>query len=273
MAKFTTYDFVVTDRDMVATGRGYSWRAYTDVNGVFGNPGEKVIFDDGTKDQQNRPIGKAFSINQSHYKLQAREGQKDVTGRQLVEVFRNAPFCLGSPNGIYTDADGYPVDPEKVKNRGQNILKIKTGELIQHNVKIKELDDELDAKLALETGLKRAEAQISTGQIDDQTLTEIAAMIGEFNKPEKTLRLKVYEFAGKRPLDYFKYLGAGDRPVRAMIRMALDQGIMTQKGPLYYYGDLLMGNSEDAVVAALTDDLKKALEEKLDFKSDKKKKK
>lgn len=273
MSKYTVYDFVVTDRNMVARGAGFSWRAYTDTNGIFGNPGDRVIFDDGSKDKQNQPIGKAFSVNQSHYKLQAREDQKDVTGKLLVEVFKNAPFCLGSPNGVYTDPDGGYVPAEEVKNYKNNLIKIKNGEIIQHNVKIKELDDELDAKLALETGMKRVEAQMSVGQIDAETLTEIAAMIGEFDKPEKTLRLKVFEFAGKRPLDYFKHLGAGDRSVRAVIRIALDKGILNRKGDVYYWKESMLGHNEDAVVSAMGADpaMLASLKEAIDFKSDQKK--
>lgn len=275
MAKFTIYDFVVTDRNMVAAGKGLSWRSYTDVNGVFGSPGIRIIFDDGSKDKQGNPIGKAFSVNQSHYKLQAREGQEDINGKPLVEIFRNAPFCLGSPNGTYTDADGNLVSPKEVTNYKNNIIKIKTGELTQHNVKIKEMDDELDAKMALDTGVKRAEAQISSAQIDEDTLGEIAAMIGVFGKPDQTMRYKVYEFAGKRPLDYFKHLESGDRSVRALIRMALDKGILSQKGSVIYWDSTPMGSDENAVVASLLADtsMLTALKEKLDFKSDKKTKK
>lgn len=273
MAKFTIYDFVVADRDMVARGSGYSFRGYTDRAGVFGNPGSEVIFNDGTKDKQGKATGKAFSVNQSHYKLQAREGQKDYDNKTLVDFFKNAPFCLGSPNGDYTDADGGFVDIGELKDISRNLIKIKTGELKQHKVKIKLMDDELDAKMALETGLKRAEAQISSGQIDEQTLSEIAAMIGVFGKPDKTMRLKVYEFAGKRPIDYFAHLDSGDRSIRAVIRMGLDKGTLTQRGPVIYWVETLVGHSEDSAVATLLADepMLKSLKEDLDFKSDSKK--
>lgn len=275
MAKFTVYDFVVADRDMVARGKGYAFRSYTDRVGVFGNPGVEVIFNDGTKNAQGKPIGKAFSVNQSHYKLQAREGQKDVEEKLLVDFFKNAPFCLGSPNGDYTDPEGYYVKPEDVKDFNKNLIKVKSGELTQHNVKIKLLDDELDAKLALETGLKRAEAQISSGQIDNDTLAEIAALVGVFGVPEKAMRLKVYEFAGKRPIDYFKMLKSGDRSIRAAVRMGLDKGVLTQKGYSIYFDQTLIGTSEETAVSTLQGDatMLQSLKEALDFKSDKKTKK
>lgn len=275
MAKFTVYDFVVADRDMVARGAGYSFRSYTDRAGAFGNPGAEVIFNDGNKNAQGRPIGKAFSVNQSHYKLQAREGQKDYDNKSLYEFFKNAPFCLGSPNGDYTDADGRPVSYEDLRDINKNLIKIKTGELKQHKVKIKLMDDELDAQMAFDTGMKRVEAQMSVGQIDEQTLGEIGAMAGEFDTSEKKLRYKLYEFAGKRPIDYFTYLNAGDRGLRALIRKGISDGVLTQKGSLIYWKETLIGSDEDMAVATISKDaaILNALKEKIDFKIEKKIKK
>lgn len=270
--QFKIHDFVAADRDMVATGAGYSFRSYTDRVGVFGNPGQEVIYDDGLKDTRGRSTGKSFSINQSHYKLQAREGQKDYSGKALYDYFINAPFCEGSPNGDYVDADGGVVQTSELKDRDKNLLKVKTGEFKQMNVKIKLLDNELDAELALSTGLKRAEAQISSGAIDDATLVEIAAMIGTFGKPDKKMRLAVYEFAGKRPIDYFEILNSGDRAVRALVRLAIDNKTLTQKGSVIFWEETLLGNDENAAVATLLGDSKisEGLQAKVNFKIDKK---
>jgi hypothetical protein len=273
MSKFNVYDFVVADRDMVARGKGYSFRSYTDKIGKFGHPGSVVIYDDGTKDKSNRPVGKSFSVNQSHYKLIAREGQKDYDDKSLVEFFKYAPFCLGSPNGEYEDAEGNPVNIEEVQNISNNLVRIKSGELKQLNVKIKLMDDELDAKMALETGIKRAEAQISAGQIDEQILSEVAALIGVFNKPEKSMRLAVYEFAGKRPLDYFKHLESGDRSIRAVIRKGIADSVLHKKGDVIYWDQTVMGADENSVVSTLLNDkaMLDSLKAKLDLKSSDKK--
>lgn len=270
MAKYSVYDFVVADREMVAKGGGYTFRTYTDRAGVFGNPGAEVLYNDGTRDKQGRTVGKAFSVNQSHYKLIARDGQKDVEGLPLFDFFSNAPFCLGSPNGDYTDQDGNDVPFSDLKNREEVLKKLKTGELTQHNVKIKLLDNELDAQIALEAGMKRSEAQMSAGQIDDETLTEIAALlVGEFGKPDKMMRYKVYEAAGKRPIDYFTILNAGDRPIRALIRKALADRILVQKGPMIYWNDTIIGNDEDSTVAKLNGDseMLQALKDKVGLKA------
>jgi hypothetical protein len=274
MSKYVVHDFIIADRQIVASGKSYSFRAYTDRIGKFGNPGATVFFDDGTKDKQNRPIGKGFSVGQSHYKLQAREGQKDNEDKTLFDFFTYAPFCEGSPNGDYYDADGTPLSLDFVKDRKKNIEKLRSGEIKQINVKIKVLDDESDAELALETGLKRSEAQLNVGSLDEETLSEIAAHIGEFGKPDKRMRLKVYEYAGKMPIDYFKILNAGDRGLRALVRKGLAEGVLTQKGTIIYWNETVMGSDENSAVKYLIDnpDAQKTLGENLNLKIDKKSK-
>lgn len=268
MKKYQVYDFVIADRNIVASGKSFSFRSYTDRVGVFGSPGSAVMFNDGSRDKQGNFIGKGFSVGQSHYKLQAREGQKDVEGKSLYDFFLNSPFCEGSPNGTYVDADGAPVPEEDVLDRETNIERLKAGEIKQIGVKIKILDDEKDAQLALETGMKRAEAQLNVGQLDEATLTEMAALIGVFDAPEKITRLKLYEYAGKYPIDYFKQLNSGDRAIRALIRKALADGVFKKKGELIYWKEELMGHNEDAAVTHLlenTDQLN-ALKENVKFK-------
>lgn len=267
------YEFVAADRTMVAAGAGYSFRSYTDKSGVVtNNPGSVVIYDDGTKDKMGRPVGKGFSINQSHYKLMARDGQKDYNDLPLFTFFLNAPFCEGSPNGDYTDTEGNEVPVEDLLDRKSNLKRIKEGQITQHNVKIKLLETELDAKIAVDTATKRAEAQISVVQIDEQTMSEVAAMIGIFGKPDMIMKHKLLEFAGKRPLDYFKYLNSGDRGVRALIRKAISSGILTKKGELIYWEETVVGQSEDAAVAALLSDkdMMSSLQSKVDLKIEKK---
>ena len=272
--KYLTYEFVVTDRTMIAEGGSYSFRNYTDIAGVFGNPGAVVLFDDGSKDSRGNPIGKPFSISQSHYKLLARDGQKDYKGLLLSEYFLNAPFCEGSPNGVYTNQDGVTVSPDDLGKRKEILVKLRDGELSQHNVKIKLMETERDAEIALDAGLKRAEAQMSVGQIDDETLSEISALFGVFGKPDKMMRQKLFEIAGKRPIDYFKHMNSGDRSVRALIRKGLADGVLKQKGPVIFWEETLLGSDEDSSVATLIADPKilEALSNKVGLKAKTKKK-
>jgi hypothetical protein len=276
MTKFSTYNFVVADRSLLATGGSFSFRVYTDRSGILGKgPGMAAIYDDGSKDRFGAPTGKAFTISQSHYNLQARDGQKSYNGIPLSEFFFNTPWTEGSPNGDYRDADGNPVLIDDLMKREENIRKIRSGELTQANVKFKLMDGEADARIAFEAGQRRAEAQISAGQIDDLTLQEMAALIGEYGAPDMTMRFKVYEFAGKKPIDYFKNLNRGDRAIRAIIRKGINDRVLTVKGTVIYWEETVLGADEDAVVATLLGDAKMldALQQKVDFKNDTKKKK
>jgi hypothetical protein len=273
--KYTIYDFVVADRTLVSQGGTYSFRAYTDRVGVFGNPGAVIIYDDGTKDRTGRPIGKAFSIGQSHYKLQARENQKDYAHILLSKFFLNAPFCEASPNGDYIDQDGNQVPIEELKDREKNLKRLRSGEIKQLNVKIKLLEDEKDAEIALDAGLKRAEAQLSVGKIDEDTLSEIAALLGVFGPADQTMRLKVYEFAGKRPIDYFNHLNAGDRGVRAVLRKAIADRVLKLKGSVIMWNETILGNDENSAVSTLLGDkeMLNALSSEVKIKINTKKKK
>jgi hypothetical protein len=269
MSKFTIYDFVVADRAMIASGKRYSFRSYTDRVGIFGNPGAEVFYNDGSKDKSGRLVGKGFAVDQSHYKLQAREGQVDYDQKPMFKFFMYAPFCEGSPNGDYSQADGGYVPLEKLLNIDENLKRLKTGELVQHGVKIKLMDTELDAEVATDVTLRRAEAQISVGQLDEETLADIAALsVGMFGEVDKTMRYKVLEFAGRRPIDYFNYLNAGDRGLRALIRKAISEGVLKQKGSLIYWENTLIGNDEDGAVATLNSDPKMldGLKSKVPFK-------
>lgn len=267
------FEFVVTDRNMIAEGGSLSFRNYTDVSGVFGNVGAVIIYDDGSKDKQGNSLGKPFSISQSHYKLLAREGQKDYRGLELSEYFLNLPFCEGSPNGVYTDQDGLRVEGDK--KRENNLRKLRSGELTQHNVKIRLMETEKDAEIALDAGLKRVEAQMSVGQIDEETLSEISALFGIFGSPDKIMRQKLFEKAGKFPIDYFKHFNSGDRSVRALVRKGLAEGVLKQRGTVIFWEETLIGNEENSAVATLIGDqkLQEALTAKVGLKATAKSKK
>jgi hypothetical protein len=264
------HDFVCVDRDMVAQGGSFSFRTYTDRMGTYaGKPGMDVIFNDGTTDKRGNRVGKGFSLNQSHYNLQAREGQTDYDQRSLFDFFLNAPFCEGSPNGSYRTVDGQELSAKELMNREELITRLKNGEVLQFGVKIRLKEDAKDAKVKLEVGLRRAEAQVSAGKIDEETLKEVAAHIGAFGEADDLMREKVYEFAGKKPVDYFKLLESGDRPFRAIIRRSLADGALTKRGQAIYYDSTLIGANEDLAVNAIQTDktMLESLQEKADLKT------
>lgn len=232
------------------------FRSYTDITGVFGNPGAEVQYVIA-KDKYNQPKGKYFTWTQAHNAIVVRDGDHDVEGKPMNKFISAHPWCEGSPNGKY--------------------IKDNNGDKIQLDVKFRLLNTEADAEVALEASIRRSKAVISANEIDLETLKEVAILgIGVANVPEKILRHKVTEWATKRPQDYFDVLESGDRVVRASVRKALADGTFQKKGELIMWGNTVIGADEnDAVSKILKDEALKShlvektglVEEKVEKKS------
>lgn len=240
-----TISFVTTQRDRLANGGKCAFRSYTDIAGVFGNPGAPVIFDDGSVDPRSgKPIGKFFLIDQQHYNFTANVEQKDATGKKLIDFLSAYPGCEGSPNGSYSlDEDGNEI---------------------QVGVEYRIADTEDDAETILDGNTNRAKAQISAAEIDSTTLVEMASYIGMFGQPSKLMRQKVQEWAGKKPVDYFKALNEGDRSARSLIRNCVADGTFKIQGTLIKWEGTIIGTDEDSAVKTLLDnpDMLEALKAK-----------
>lgn len=242
------YNFVLADRDLAAKGGLHAFNSYTDREGKFGPPGNTVMYVTG-RDDKGRDIGKYFKLDQNFYNFTVREGEKDVYGKSQFEFLAYAPQCEGSPNGHYI---------------GEGEDRIQVGVLY------KLMNTDKDAKIAIETAKRKADAEASSLSIDDETLTEIAAHIGQFGEPGDFMRHKVYQWAGKRPLEYFEVLKSGDRAIRAIIRKALQDGIFKTKGTVIMWESTVIGSNEDDAVAMLLREkaMLEALQEKVDLKTD-----
>jgi hypothetical protein len=254
MAKFNpgkVHNFVCVDRDMIREAGSCSFNSYDDHAGVFGNPGARIIYNQGRKDRNGKPVGQYFTLDQSHYNLQARDNQMDYDGIKLYDFLANSPYCEGSPNGDYRE------DPE-------------TKEIKQYGVKFKLLNTAADAKIAVDAKKQRVAAEASALGVDDETLTELAAHLGVFGEADELMRNKVSDWASKRPKEYFEVLNSGDRPIRAVVRKALEDGIFKKKGEVIYWDNTMIGASEDIAVATLLQekDMLSALKEKMALVTD-----
>lgn len=233
----------------------FGFRNYTDKAGVFGRKGSPVEYVT-SRDDKGRDKGKYFTLDQAHNAFMVREGDSDIYDKSMKKFIESSPWCEGSPNGTYT------------KNA--------EGDEIQLDVKFRLMNTEADAEVALEASLIRSKAVLSAGELDDQTLSEVAVIgIGHHGNPDKLMRHKVVEWANKRPKDYFEILNSGDRSARALIRQAISKGILTVKHPLIYWGDRVIGTDEDKAVKTIIDSPtdKDALIEAVGFKVEEKPKK
>lgn len=226
-----------------------SFRDYTDKAGVFGNSGAAVQYVI-SKDKFGRDQGKFFTLGQAQNAFQVRLTDTDVHNKSMYDFIANHPWCEGSRNGDYVTDEN--------------------GDKVQINVKFKLMDSAADAKVALDATVNRAKAQLSAGEIDDQTLLEVAAIgISYHGLPDEVMRHKVVEWAGKRPNDYFEVLNSGERFIKAVIRKAISDGTFSIKGELIYWNNLLIGVNEDAALAYLMSnaDQLEALKEKVNLKA------
>ena len=223
---------------------------YVDNDGsVTGQKGKYVKYVT-SKDDKGKESAKRFRFDLSFRRLMTRETDKDYNGVTQYTWLKNYPQCEGSPNGDYVMGDN--------------------GEYQQVGVLFREMNDARDAAVALEADELRIRAQATALELDDQTLSEVGAILGHYGTPDKIMKLRVVEYAGKRPKQFEDILNSGDRSTRAIVRKALSQGLFKQKGTIIYWGDTVVGSDENSAVATLLRDesMLSALKEKLGIPSD-----
>jgi hypothetical protein len=201
-----------------------------------------------SKDDKGRERGKRFRFDESFRRLMTRESDKDFNGITQYAWLKNYPQCEGSPYGEYRQ-DG-------------------NGNVVQVGVFFRELNDARDAEEALKADELRIDAQSTAISLDEETLSEVGALLGHYGEPDKVMRLRVVEFAGKRPRQFKEILDSGDRGVRALIRRAQNEGIFKIKGSVIYWDNTVVGADEDAAVTMLLNEssMMSALKEKLGIK-------
>lgn len=242
--------FVLTGIGLEKINRGgtHSMSTYVDYAGVFGSPGSTVRYVT-SRDDRGRDKGKYFTWSESHRRFVVREGERDINGITQYEFLKNAPECEGSPNGVY-GPDGQ-----------------------QTGIIYREMNTSRDAEVALEADQARILAQANALTLEPSVLSEVAAHIGVFAGKEdpagNIMRVRVVDWAGKHPADYWSVLNSGDRGVRAVIRKAIADGILTVKGAIIMWESTVIGSDENTAVSQLMNDpsMLSALKEKIDFKA------
>jgi hypothetical protein len=227
---------------------------YVDNTGVFGDAGTYVEYISAKDSKTGKLIAKRYRFDQSLGRLQTRETDRDITGKSQYLFLKNHPSCEGSPNGTYRpDANGQ---------------KKQVGAIFR------EYDPDQDAKTALEADKLRVSAQATAMNLDDETLEEIANILGHYVPVNDAMRVRVIEFAGKRSDQFNDLMKAGDRSLRALVRKALSVGEFTKKGSLIMWSDTLMGSEDDAILIlskdqGMIDSLKSKLKLLVDVKAEK----
>jgi hypothetical protein len=131
----------------------------------------------------------------------------------------------------------------------------------------KALDPIKDAGLVLDRIKRRNQAVNEAFALDGRDLDDMAILLGVFNDDLIFKQARIAEFAGQDPEAFLKYLSAGDRPVRAVIRKAISVGKLKQTGEAIFWEKESLGGNEDHAVSYLTSNPEKlqALEELIGF--------
>lgn len=241
--------FVLTGIGLEKINRGgtHSMSTYVDYAGAFGSPGATIRYVT-SRDDRGRDKGKYFTWSESHRRFVVREGERDINGITQYDFLKNAPECEGSPNGTYSP-DG-----------------------TQTNILYREMNTAKDAEVALEADQVRILAQANALALEPTVLAEVAAHIGVFASKDDPgnlqMKVRVVDWAGKHPADYWTVLNSGDREVRAVIRKAIADSILSVKGTIIMWEETVIGADENAAVSKLMNDpaMFSALKEKIDFK-------
>lgn len=200
---------------------GYSLNGYIDKDGNV----QKII---SRKDENGNPIARRFKFSYNNRVLRFPNAQKDI-----INFLRNAPECEGSPNAA-TDAH---------------------GRIVQHFY-FKEVNTAADAEKVVENESLRIKAQSAALELKGQELAQIAILCG-CRAPEVGIqRHKVLDYAGSNPKGFLEMLKSPDVESRALIRDAVDVGVVKKKGLIYMWEDVLLGNDEDSAVQTLMKDKK-----------------
>jgi hypothetical protein len=246
--------FFVLDGNVAARNGSVSFRTYTDFTGALAKKypqlAEKGILGIGVgvqyvegKDDKGKDRGKYFELSQSHRTFVVRDGQRDLNGVEMYEFLKNSPFCEGSPN------------------------------LLGGKALFKELNNAGDAKVALDAGRMRAKATAKVYELVDtedwNAIAELAAYIGVYDEPNEIMGHRVAEWAEKRPVDFFEIYESADRTIRALIRRALNEGILHTKGSVIHWEDTIIGTDEDKAVGYMLNnkEMVDALKERFNTKT------
>ena len=218
---------------------------YVDSNAKVQSEKGKYVQYVKNRNDRGQDVPYRFKLNESLARLMVREYDKDYYGVTQYDWLKNYPGCEGSPYGSYT------ID--------ENGFKIQTG------VIFRELNTKADAEVALKADKLRTDAQAEALALEEDVLQEVAAVLGHYGEPDAVMRLKVLEFAGKKPHEFKELMNAGDRGLRALVRRAIAEEVFTTKGSMIFWESTTIGADEDAAIARLMSDptLTNGLKEKL----------
>jgi len=206
-------------------------------NGYVDSEGEDRYVQDG--------VNKDGSVKKYRFKFSARNRKIWIHKKfkEKIEFLENHPLCQDSPNSY-----GKPL--------------------------FKKLDEESDAKIAIDHAVKRKEASDLALSLKGNDLEEIATLIGSNASGMEMKRHHVISYAENNPMDFLSMMNDSSRVAKSIFKKALQLNVIKRKGFIFMYEDTALGHytDEDKVISKLIkeDDLLTVIKEAIK-RADKKK--
>ncbi len=177
-----------------------------------------------------------FKFDRAHRTIRVPKDKLDIKGTDIATFLREFPECQGSPNGHYSEVD---------------------GKKIQRGYFFKEIIEGGDAKEAIAAKAKQIEAGNVALNLKGDELAQMAVMYECYSTGEKAELLqkhRVLEASGADPEQFLERYNAPDRKAKALIKDAVNCGVMNKHGEIYMLEDITLGASLDLAVSKLLGD-------------------
>lgn len=174
-----------------------------------------------TNQKDTRGNLKKLKVTFNDYTLTVSTKQK-----KLIEFIKNSPFCEGSDNLI-----------------GRPLMKV--------------VDARADKKKIVEEKTIIAKAMAIAYNLKDEELQVYAVLCGTTSDDPIFQKEKVYSYAEINPVGFIELVGESNEfisRITAFVRRALNRKVITKKGGIHMWEDVILGNSEDDAVAYLSKD-------------------
>lgn len=209
----------------VGNNAGYSFRNYVDPNTGL-ERGYIMGYD-----KNRNPVLKNWEFdNGPKRQIRVHINEKDREGQKAVDFLRDSPECYQSKNGKYVEGDK------------------------QVAFLFREINTNKDAEDAISTRAKVINAQKKALDLKGQELVEVANIIGVFSDQEAVLSHKVLDFSSNFPDRFVALLEDPSRKVKALIKKALNDKVLTLNGKMVMWESKNIGADEDDAVSNLMKD-------------------
>jgi hypothetical protein len=188
-------------------------------------------------DKNKQPLFKEWYFDYSGKRqIRVSTEEKDKEGTLAVDFLRNSPEFYSNPNGLYV--------------QGSQVLAM-----------FREINDEKDAKEAVDSRAVVIGAQAAALKLKGQELADVAAIIGVFSDSESVLVHRVLDFAANFPQKFLDLLKDPALQIKSLIKNAINANVFKVDGRVIKWEGKIIGSDEEDAVSALMKDenLKKAI--------------